>query len=118
MFRLSDYFEQGRVEIFDCCINLIKELKDYKFKPRSLDDKTNAKDEPIDKNDHSICALEWIVMELPADPKRLYLDAYDAKGRSIEEKIKKQNFGGWQLGDPEVEELDSAFGIEGGDLYG
>lgn len=118
LFRLSDYFEQGRIEIFDCCINLIKELKDYKFKPRSLDDKTNAKDEPIDKNDHSICALEWIVMELPADPKRLYLDAYDAKGKSIEEKIKKQNFGGWQLGDPEVEELDSAFGIEGGDLYG
>ena len=119
LYRLSDYFEQGRIEIFDCCTHLIEELKDYKFKPRTLDDKTNAKDEPIDKNDHSICALEWIVMELPADPKHLYFSGFNSKGRSFEEIIKKQNNGGWQLGETNTfDDDDQVFGIEGGELYG
>lgn len=118
IYRLNDYFEQGRIEIFDCCTHLIKELRDYKFKPRTLNDKTNAKDEPIEKDDHSICALEWMVMELPADPAKLYMEMYDRRGMKLSEQVKKQNLGGWQLSDDIDYESDNAFEIEGGGLYG
>lgn len=98
-------------------------MRECKFKPRTLNDKTNAKDEPIDKNDHSITPLEWICMELPADPRKLFLDMFDEYGQNIEEKTKKMNEGGWQLGQgptliDSFEDQGTTFGIEGGDLYG
>ena len=123
IFRLNDYIEQGRLEVYDCCQYLIKEMKECKFKPRSLNDTTTAKDEPIDKNDHSITPLEWICMELPADPQRLFLNMYDQYGRDIEEVTRKMNEGGWQLSDTHAiidsfDDQGTAFGIEGGGLYG
>lgn len=123
IYRLNDYIEQGRLEVYDCCNYLIQEMRECKFKPRTLNDKSNAKDEPIDKNDHSITPLEWICMELPADPRKLFLNMYDEYGRDIEEERKKMNEGGWQLGsEPTLidsfENQGATFGIEGGDLYG
>ena len=123
IFRLNDYIEQGRLEVLDCCQYLIKEMRECKFKPRSLNDTTNAKDVPLDKDDHSITPLEWICMELPADPKKLFLDMYDQYGQTTEEKLKKMNEGGWQLSDNRAiidsfENQDTVFGIEGGDFYG
>lgn len=123
IYRLNDYIEQGRLEVYDCCNYLIQEMRECKFKPRTLNDKGNAKDEPIDKNDHSITPLEWICMELPADPRKLFLNMYDEYGRDIEEERKKMNEGGWQLGkEPTLidsfENQGTTFGIEGGDLYG
>lgn len=123
IYRLNDYIEQGRLEVYDCCQYLIQEMRECKFKPRTLNDKTNAKDEPIDKNDHSITPLEWICMELPADPRKLFLDMFDEYGQNIEEKTKKMNEGGWQLGQgptliDSFEDQGTTFGIEGGDLYG
>ena len=123
IFRLNDYIEQGRLEVLDCCQYLIKEMRECKFKPRSLNDTTNAKDVPLDKDDHSITPLEWICMELPADPKKLFLDMYDQYGQTTEEKLKKMNEGGWQLSDNHAiidsfENQDTVFGIEGGDFYG
>lgn len=123
IFRLNDYIEQGRLEVLDCCQYLIKEMRECKFKPRSLNDTTNAKDVPLDKNDHSITPLEWICMELPADPKKLFLDMYDQYGQTTEEKLKEMNEGGWQLSDNHAiidsfENQDTVFGIEGGDFYG
>lgn len=122
IYRLNDYIEQGRLEVYDCCQYLIKEMRECKFKPRSLNDTTSAKDEPIDKNDHSITPLEWICMELPADPRKLYLDMFDQYGRSIQEETEKMNRGGWQLSDnkPETRTFDdqgTAFGIEKGEYY-
>ena len=46
-------------------------------------------DKPIDKNNHSINALEWIAMELPANPNQLFLTGYDEYGRPMDEKKKK-----------------------------
>lgn len=123
IFRLNDYIEQGRLEVYDCCTYLIQEMRECKFKPRTLNDKSNAKDEPIDKNDHSITPLEWICMELPADPRKLFLNMFDQYGHDITEEKKKMNEGGWQLGsEPTLidsfDDQGTAFGIEGGDLYG
>ena len=121
IIRLNDYIESGHLEIWDCCDFLIKELKEYKFKPKSLDDK-ESKNKPIDANNHAINALEWIGMELPANPARLSLTGYDEYGRPMSEeeaKAKEKAMNSWQLDDNsdnfnEMYDQSSAFGIEGG----
>lgn len=121
IMRLNDYIESGCLEIWDCCDYLIKEIKDYKFKPKSLDDK-DSKNKPIDANNHAINALEWITMELPANPNRLSLSGYDEFGRPISEEEEKAQLKiqrTWQLADDDDENImlydqTEAFGIEGG----
>lgn len=121
IIRLNDYIEAGCLEIWDCCDFLIKELKDYKFKTKTLDDK-DSKNRPVDANNHAINALEWIGMELPANPARLSLTGYDEYGRPIadeEEKLLQKNQRLWQFDDEnDINELrydqSLAFGIEGG----
>ena len=82
IYRLNTYTSSGCLRIMDCCTNLIKELKDYKFKADP--NATNGlAAKPEDKNNHSINALEWIVMELPADPKNLVYGAYNKNGESL-----------------------------------
>lgn len=98
IIRLNDYIEAGCLEIWDCCDFLITEIKDYKFKPKSLDDK-ESKNQPIDARNHAINALEWIAMELPANPNRLSLTGYDEYGRPLdktEEETKKED---WHFAD-------------------
>lgn len=121
IIRLNDYIESGYLEIWDCCDFLIKEITDYKFKPKTLDDRSSD-NRPIDANNHAINALEWIGMELPANPRALFFPAYDEFGRPIdtsnpEETKKRQET--WQLSD-NISQQDTfydtsdAFGIEGG----
>lgn len=118
VYRLNDYIEQGRLKIWDTCKPLIEELKEYKFKTQTLNDNTRD-NKPVDKNNHSINPLEWIVMELPANPKYLTYGMLDQFGRDIEEETKKYNRGGWQLGDNQENQIQnqydqaSAFGIGG-----
>lgn len=119
--RLNDYIESGCLEIWDCCEFLIKEIRDYKFKPKTLDDKSSD-NKPIDARNHAINPLEWIVMELPANPNRLVLTGYDEYGRPMseeDEKYKAKTHVLWQLSEDTAEDslqLDqaTAFGIGGG----
>ena len=122
IIRLNDYIENGTLEIWDCCDYLIGELKDYKFKPKTLDDK-EAKNQPIDARNHAINGLEWITMELPANPNQLFLDAYNEFGQSygdLQNQNNKTKDRVWQLDDydPYKQETQydqaTAFGIEGG----
>ena len=121
IIRLNDYIEAGCLEIWDCCDFLIKELKEYKFKTKTLDDK-DSKNRPVDANNHAINALEWIGMELPANPARLSLTGYDEYGRPIaaeEEKLLQKTQRLWQFDEEnDINELrydqTNAFGIEGG----
>lgn len=106
IIRLNDYIEAGRLEIWDCCDYLIGELKEYKFKTKTLDDRTSS-NKPVDKDNHAINALEWITMELPANPNRLTLTGYDEYGRPIsqeEEKAKAKAKVLWQLSDDTAED--------------
>ena len=121
IIRLNDYIESGNLEIWDCCDFLIEELKEYKFKPKTLDDKT-SKNSPIDANNHAINALEWIGMELPANPNSLYLTGYDEFGRPMSEeteKAKKKREVDWHFSSNDdtydnTYDQSTAFGIEGG----
>lgn len=82
VFKLNTYFEQDRVEIFASCRNLIHELSEYKF-PSDLKAENGRKDKPEDKNNHLINPLEWIVMELPANPADILYGIYDKQGEDI-----------------------------------
>lgn len=90
VYRLNTYLESGKVRIMDCCKGLITELRGYKFKARSMDT-TGWDDKPEDKNNHAINPLEWIVMELPADPRNLVHGIYNRKGENILEPKEPEN---------------------------
>lgn len=102
IYRLNTYFETKRIRIMDCCVGLIKELREHKFKPRTLDD-TGHSDKPMDGNDHAISALEWIVMELPANPNNLIYGIYDKSGQDITKPTRniQKEYSMWVLQDEE-----------------
>lgn len=61
--KLNSLIDLDQIEIFDDLLVLKKELKNYK-KPTDKNGKLLSK-KPLDKNNHKINALEFIVMELP-----------------------------------------------------
>ncbi len=88
------------------CKGLIRELDNYKFKAdESVDSGYTGK--PVDKDNHGINALEWITMELPADPKNLLYSVYGRNGVDLtveeEEDEKEKKLLNWALSDPEPE---------------
>ena len=82
----------------------------------------DSKNKPVDAGNHAINALEWIGMELPANPSRLSLTVYDEYGRPIAEeddKLRQRSQTLWQLDDDSSAndnfyDDSLAFGIEGG----
>lgn len=98
VFRLNTYFESGKLRIFNTCVDLIREFRDYKFKAdESMHSGFTGK--PEDKNNHGINAVEWIAMMLPADPKNLIYGIYDRMGRDLTKERQEDNVGYWALRD-------------------
>ncbi len=91
IFRLNTYIEAKYLEIMDCCEGLIKEIRKYKFRTDSSD-MAGWSNKPEDKDNHGINALEWITMELPADPGKLLYGIYNKMGKdlSVDEDPEKQ----------------------------
>ena len=90
LFKLNTMFEQDKIEIMDCCKNLIEELKDYKF-PSDDSAESGRKDKPQDKNNHLINPLEWIVMEIPTNPADAIFGAYTNRGYNLLEQKKQDD---------------------------
>ena len=89
IFRLNTYIESGKLIIFNSCKKLKEELTEYKFiaKAGMMNGWCNK---PEDKNNHGINALEWITMELPANPKNLIYGIYNKKGNDITKQQEAQ----------------------------
>ena len=100
VFKLNTMFEQDYIEIMDCCVNLIAELKEYKF-PSDDSAESGRKDKPEDKNNHLINPLEWMAMELPTNPAEAIYGIYSNKGYNILEQKKKDEkaLRNWALSD-------------------
>jgi Phage terminase large subunit len=82
VFRLNTYFISGKLKIFRSCTGLNRELVNYKFKSdETLVSGFTGK--PVDKNNHGINALEWIVMDLPSDPKNLLYGVFNRAGEDL-----------------------------------
>ena len=111
VFKLNTMFEQDRIEIMDCCKNLIEELKEYKF-PSDDSSESGRGEKPVDKNNHLINPLEWITMELPMNPADALFGIYSNKGVNVLEQYKKdiQAYGTYALQDsPENDTLESVY---------
>lgn len=107
IYRLNTYFESGRLKIFANCTYLISELKEYKFKAKNSST-AGWDDKPEDKNNHAINPLEWITMELPADPRNLVYGVFDSSGKDLsnrQKKIDRETFL-WALSDPDERESE------------
>ena len=98
IFRLNTYFESGKLKVMDCCEALNKELAAYKFKADETE-VSGFTGKPEDKNNHGINALEWITMEMPADPRNLVYGIYDKMGRDLTQELKESNPEAFALSD-------------------
>lgn len=101
VFRLNTYFETGKLKIMRKCKDLIRELDNYKFKAdETLESGYTGK--PVDKDNHGINALEWITMELPANPADLLYGVYNKQGKNVlDTKDDEQVAQYWALADEE-----------------
>lgn len=67
--RVKDLFYLGKLKIFTSCVQLKVEAEKYKWKT----DKDNiGSDKPIDKFNHGMDSLRYLVMGLPSNPKDVY----------------------------------------------
>jgi hypothetical protein len=71
------YFEMGKIRIHDCCINTIKEGVSYKYPKQDLVSDKNASEKPVDKDNHAMDCLKYMVAELPDDPTQLINISYN-----------------------------------------
>lgn len=108
VYRTNTYIELGYLRIMKKCKYLIGQLREYKFKTDGSDELTFT-DKPVDKNDHAIVCLEWILMELPADPRNLLFGIYNKRGEdlTIEQDKKEKEYAEWMFADEEDNSFDS-----------
>jgi PBSX family phage terminase large subunit len=59
--RVGELFNTDKIKIFKNCVNLIRELQDYRWKD-ATDLSVNASEEPVKRNDHAADALRYFVM--------------------------------------------------------
>lgn len=79
IIKTNTFINLDKVKIFDDLEYLYKELIAYKFPERTADGKSRG-DKPVDKNNHAISALEFMIMELPDDLHNLENRAYTSDG--------------------------------------
>jgi phage terminase large subunit len=76
IMKVYNYFALGKLKIYSTCTNTVREGLAYKYPERSLDDKTNVSEKPIDKDNHAMDSLKYFVAELPDDPENLINRSY------------------------------------------
>jgi uncharacterized C2H2 Zn-finger protein len=85
IIKLNALINHEQIEVFSNCEFLIEEALNYKFK---LDKNGEPTKKPVDKKDHGVTALEFVVVELPHNLKELRLTAYLPSGTEIKHDIK------------------------------
>lgn len=59
--RVKEYFAADKIRIFPCCVNLIRELKSYRW---------GDGDSPVKKDDHALDELRYYIMSSPHATKK------------------------------------------------
>ena len=111
IYRLNTYIELGYLKIMRKCKYLIDQLREYKFKTDGTGEQ-NFTDKPVDKNDHAIVCLEWITMELPADPRNLLYGIYNKKAVDLtaqDQDKKEKEYAEWMFADDDYIDNEGAF---------
>ena len=66
--KVRDYLYNGKLKIFNSCLKLINEASKYTYKDS---DNRNTNDKPIDKDNHLMDAMRYMVARLPKNPNEL-----------------------------------------------
>lgn len=61
---VNGFLKHGRIKICSNCRNLIWELRHYKYPDRKMGAEKNLREEPVDKDNHAIDALLYLVQAL------------------------------------------------------
>lgn len=69
--KVYGYIERGKLKIHDCCVKTIWEGTRYKYPKQELLSDKNASEKPVDKDNHAMDCLRYILAELPDDPDKL-----------------------------------------------
>lgn len=85
--RVKSYFKNNKIFIFKSCVNLIREIKAYRW---------GKNDVPVKRDDHSLDELRYYVMSKPkTEPPAPYInDVMKNKERLIKKITRKNRVGG------------------------
>lgn len=87
--RVRDFMYQGKLKIFVSCVNLKDEAQKYTWKK---DKDGIIKDEPVDKHNHLMDAMRYMVMALPNNLKEINsLESSEYLKTSILDRLKATN---------------------------
>jgi len=104
LMKVFTYFSLGKLKIHSNCVHIIKELREYKYKPTELDQDRNRGEKPIDANNHTMDALRYIIQELPDNPDNVVSEVYFTPGENF--SFSNQEHLPWELRDTVDVELD------------
>lgn len=66
--KVRDYMHEGKLKIFSTCTNLKKEAQLYVYRSNG---KTNINDKPVDKYNHLMDSLRYMIVKLPRNPHEM-----------------------------------------------
>ena len=74
--KVFTYFKLGKLKIFSSCVNTVREGVAYRYEVAELNTKKNLGEKPIDKDNHAMDSLRYLIQALPDDPLQLKRTAY------------------------------------------
>lgn len=77
IMKVYNYFELGKIRIFSTLKWFLWEIRKYKYPDVKLDSKRDGPEKPLDKDDHLMDALKYLIAELPDDPSQLINKSYN-----------------------------------------
>jgi phage terminase large subunit len=89
ILKAFSYMEMKKVWIHDNCVNTIREGVNYKYPKQDLMSDKNPTEKPVDKDNHAMDCLKYMIAELPDDPTQLVNLSYnrnDYYGNTISEQ--------------------------------
>jgi phage terminase large subunit len=104
IMKVFTYFTLGKLKIHSNCVNIIRELREYKYRPSDLEQDANRGEKPIDGNNHSMDALRYIIQELPDNPDNVVSEVYFSPGESYTSS--RQDHLPWELRDNMAVDID------------
>ena len=66
--KVRDYMQAGKLKIFSSCVNIKREAANYIYKDST---KRNSNDTPIDRYNHLMDAMRYMIVRLPRDPNEM-----------------------------------------------
>jgi PBSX family phage terminase large subunit len=85
--KVFTYFAHDKLKIFNTCTNTIREGIGYKYKLQELDNNKNMDEKPVDKDNHAMDTIRYIIQELPDDPEQLINKSFNPGELKIEKKV-------------------------------